>query len=97
MTYWAANDPEVLRRSAEASRESAAQRERQRAADAAEETSETTAGLLEAMRASLTIAEQTREDAQRSERHSRIISWSSLAIAVASLAAAIAAIVMPGR
>lgn len=48
--------------------------------------------LEDAMRASLAIAEQTRQDAARSERHSRIIAWCSMAVAIASLAAAIAAI-----
>lgn len=48
--------------------------------------------LVEAMNTSLQIAENAREDAQRSERHSRIISWSSVGIAVASLAVAIVAV-----
>lgn len=48
--------------------------------------------LVEAMNKSLQIAEDAREDARRSERHSRIISWSSVGIAVASLAVAVVAI-----
>lgn len=48
--------------------------------------------LEDAMRASLAIAEETRQDAARSERHSRIIAWSSISVAIASLAVAVAAI-----
>ncbi|TFC20068.1 hypothetical protein E3O19_01470 [Cryobacterium algoritolerans] len=48
--------------------------------------------LEDALRAGLEIAEQTRADAARSERHSRIIAWCSFSLAVASLAAAVVAI-----
>jgi len=50
--------------------------------------------IAEAMRRQFDVAETARADAQRSERFTRIMAWSSLGIAVASLGAAIAAVIM---
>jgi hypothetical protein len=41
---------------------------------------------------SLDVSEQTRDLANRSERHSRIIAYASLGLSIASLAAAVIAI-----
>lgn len=85
-------DPAVLAAAARNAVTDRAHYERQRAADAAEETTDRLTDLLDAMTKTLAIAEQARADAERSERHSRIMSWSSVALAVASLTAAVVAI-----
>lgn len=85
-------DAGVLAAAARHQETSNAQYERRRAANASEENTEQLAALVEAMKMNLSIAEQAQGNAQRAERHSRIISYASLALAVASLAAAIVAI-----
>ena len=55
-------------------------------------SSQSLAELVGAMSQSLALAETAREDARLAEKHSRIISWSSVGIAVASLAVAVVAI-----
>lgn len=85
-------DPGVLAAAARNQEASNAQWERKRAANAAEESTEHLTELLEAMKLNLSIAERAQANAERSERHSRIVSYSSLALAVASLAAAVIAI-----
>jgi hypothetical protein len=50
--------------------------------------------LAELMFNSLKLAENARADAARSEKNSRIISWSSVGIAIASLAVAVVALVV---
>ncbi|OZB81478.1 hypothetical protein [Microbacterium sp. 13-71-7] len=64
------------------------------AADAARRTESTMEEIAEAMRRQLDLAESTRADAERSERFTRIMAWCSLGVAVASLGAAIAAIIV---
>lgn len=44
--------------------------------------------------AEIQLAQQTRADSARSERFTRTMAWSSLAVAVASLGAAVVAIVV---
>ncbi|RWZ52944.1 hypothetical protein ELQ90_03135 [Labedella phragmitis] len=93
MTYYPV-DPAVLRASAESQRHSEQVAHARRAATAAEESAERLSSLLTAMEQNLAIAKSAQEAAEKSERHSRIISWSSLAIGLASLGAAIVAIVV---
>lgn len=65
-----------------------------RAAESARRTEETMDEIAEAMRRQLDVAETAREDAQRSEKFTRIMAWASLFVAIASLGAAIAAVVV---
>lgn len=62
---------------------------------AAHSSNQSLTQIVEAMNQSLAIAESAREDARTAEKHSRIISWSSVGIAVASLAVAVVAIFLP--
>lgn len=72
-----------------------------RAADAAEETAATVGEMRAAMEAMLRLtarnvemAEEARKDAARTERFTRAMAWASTIIAIASLGAAVAAIVV---
>ncbi|MCT1395656.1 hypothetical protein M4D51_07940 [Microbacterium sp. p3-SID338] len=74
---------------------------RWRTADAAEETAAATSQMREHIEAMLTLternvemAEQAREASLRTERFTRRMAWTSTVIAAASLAAAVAAIVI---
>lgn len=53
--------------------------------------------LVAAMETQLELAQAAREDAVRAERFTRIMAWSSLAVAVASLGAAVVAIVVSAQ
>ncbi|WP_243226697.1 hypothetical protein [Microbacterium sp. CIAB417] len=65
-------------------------------ATAAAATAERMSSLIDAMGTQLELAKQARADAARSERFTRIMAWCSLFVAVASLGAAVAAIVVAG-
>ncbi|MDL5350566.1 hypothetical protein [Microbacterium sp. zg-YB36] len=64
------------------------------AARAAERTEQTMVEIADAMRRQLDLAESTRLDAQRSEKFTRMMGWISLGVSVASLGAAVAAVVV---
>ena len=63
-----------------------------RTASAVEEMVTHTQSLLELTRVSVEMARQSKEDSSKVERFTRRMTWASLAIAIASLAASIAAI-----
>lgn len=78
----------------DAQQRDAHRRESARAADAAESTDQRMANLVEAMEAQLELAKATQASADAAQRFSKWISISSLIVAVASLGAAVAAVVV---
>jgi hypothetical protein len=63
-------------------------------AESAKATAKAVDDMLRLTRAQVEIARAARHDAERSERFTRSMAWSSLAVAVASLGAAVAALLM---
>lgn len=92
MSYGYGNFP--TRATMDAQQRSANESNTRRTAAAAEATSERLEQLVEAMQTQLELVRQSQADAERSERFTRIMAWSSLAVAIASLAAAVVAIVV---
>lgn len=78
----------------DAQQRAAHQREAARAADAAESTDQQMTDLVVAMQTQLELAKASQKSAEDAQAFSKWISISSLIVAVASLGAAIAAIVV---
>ncbi|MDZ4045566.1 MAG: hypothetical protein U1E32_07275 [Rhodoglobus sp.] len=73
---------------------SSVDRNARRAADAVESTDQRMANLVDAMETQLELAKAAQASADAAQRFSRWISISSLIVSVASLGAAVAAIVV---
>lgn len=70
------------------------QRNTRAAADAAAESTERLSELVAAMTVQLELAKASQGSAERTERFARGMAWASLIVAVASLGAAVAAVVV---